>query len=84
MKSKLLPRQTIQTNFSHRTKTWVHLRRNHTVFGGRRRGGRKGKILTPVKMLLIKLKLSQMVMVQANVTIWQDQSCRKYAALRNV
>lgn len=81
---ELFPRQNIQTTFLRRTKNWVHLRRNHPVFGGRRRRGGKGKMLPPVKMLLIKLKLSQMVMVQANVTIWQDQSCKKYATLRNV
>lgn len=81
---ELVPRQNIQTTFSGRTKSWVHLRRNHTGFGGRRRRGGKGKMLPPVKMLLIQLKLSQMVMVQANVTIWQDQSCKKYATLRNV
>lgn len=45
---------------------------------------RKKEMLPPVKMLLIKLKLSQMVMVQANATIWRDQSHKKYVTLRNV
>jgi len=76
---ELFPRQNIQTIFSCTAKKWVNLRRTHAVFGGRRRRSRKGKMLPPVKMLVIKLKLSQMVMVQANVTIWHDQSCKKYA-----